>query len=137
MRREGVDEIQIQRLLFKLDDETQPNWWIFGGSLAFVAFTLGVGLSNVTYAQEIVFAGSMAIVIFLMQRLIRELDPSLRKALVGTALIIFVFRAVPLPGPGATLVRDRRARLRPTVHLRPDADYLGPGARSAWWFFAR
>jgi hypothetical protein len=44
----------------------------------------------------------MAIVLFLMQRLIRELEPEMRKALVGTAVIIFVFRAVPLPGPGAT-----------------------------------
>ena len=53
-------------------------------------------------AQEIVFVGSMAIVIFLMRRLIAELDPKVRGALVGTAVIIFVFRAVPLPGPGVT-----------------------------------
>ena len=25
-----------------------------------------------------------------------------RRAIIGTALIVFVFRAVPLPGPGAT-----------------------------------
>jgi len=44
----------------------------------------------------------MAIVLFLMHRLILELEPATRKALVGTAVIIFVFRAVPLPGPGMT-----------------------------------
>ncbi|MDJ0941935.1 MAG: hypothetical protein QNJ30_00595 [Kiloniellales bacterium] len=102
LRRRGVDEFRIQRLLFQPAGETRPNWYILGGSLAFAVFTLGIGLGQVPYAQEIVFAGSMAIVIFLMNRLIRELDAGVRKALVGTAIIIFVFRAVPLPGPGVT-----------------------------------
>jgi hypothetical protein len=44
----------------------------------------------------------MAIVLFLIQRLLLELEPNQRRALIGTAIIIFVFRAVPLPGPGAT-----------------------------------
>jgi hypothetical protein len=44
----------------------------------------------------------MTIVLFLMYRLLLELDPEVRRTLVGTAVIIFVFRAVPLPGPGAT-----------------------------------
>ena len=83
-------------------EETTPNWWIFGGSLAFVVFTLTMGLGDVPFAQEIIFAGSMAIVLFLMKRLMLELDPGVRGALMGTAIIIFVFRAVPLPGPGAT-----------------------------------
>ncbi|MCC7047990.1 MAG: hypothetical protein IT562_14860, partial [Alphaproteobacteria bacterium] len=52
--------------------------------------------------QEIIFAGSMAIVLFLMARLLRELPPERARMLVGTAIIIFMFRAVPLPGPGAT-----------------------------------
>ena len=102
MRRQGVDEFRIQRLLFQPSGETRPNWWILGGGLAFAAFTLGIGLAQVPFAQEIVFAGSMVIVIFLMNRLIVELDAGVRKALVGTAVIIFVFRAVPLPGPGVT-----------------------------------
>ncbi len=102
MRRKGVAEREVRRLLFQAAGETRPNWWIFGGSFVFVAFTLGVGLAQVPYAQEIVLTGSLAIVIFLMQRLMRELPPDARKALLGTAVIIFVFRAVPLPGPGAT-----------------------------------
>jgi hypothetical protein len=102
MRREGLAEAEIQRLLYQPAEATRPNWWIFGGGFAFAAFTLGVGFSGLTYAQEIVFVGSMAIVIFLMQRLFRELEPQVRKALIGTALIIFAFRAVPLPGQGAT-----------------------------------
>jgi len=102
MRSHGVEEAEIESLLYDLAGETKPNWWIFGGGLAFAVFTLGVGFSQMPYSQEIVLIGSLAIVIFLMNRLIRELAPAMRKALVGTALIIFAFRAVPLPGPGAT-----------------------------------
>jgi BT1 family len=102
LRAEGIDEARIDRLLFQPAEKTRPNWWIFGGSLAFAAFTLTVGLGQVPYAQEIIFCGSMAIVGFLIYRLLLELDPQIRRALVGTAVIIFAFRATPLPGPGAT-----------------------------------
>ena len=101
MRREGVAEERIESLLYAPEAETRPNGWILGGSVAFVAFTLGIGAADVPYAQEIVLVGSLAIVLFLMQRLIRVLEPAQRRALIGTALIIFAFRAVPLPGPGA------------------------------------
>ncbi len=77
-----------------------PNWWILGGSLVFVAFGIGTGLSGFSYSQEIVFAGSMGIVIFLMRKLLTELPPQARATLIGTAVIIFVFRAVPGVGPG-------------------------------------
>jgi hypothetical protein len=84
------------------DELTEPNWWLLGGSLAFVLFALFVGLGNASYKEEIVFAGSMAIVLFLIARLTRELDPEARATLLGTAVVIFVFRAVPGPGPGVT-----------------------------------
>jgi hypothetical protein len=102
MRREGVDEAEIRRLVHGPAGETEPNAWIFAGSLAFVAFTLSIGLAQLPFAQEIVLIGSLAIVTFLMQRLFRELPTDARNALIGTAVIIFAFRAVPLPGPGAT-----------------------------------
>ena len=78
------------------------NWWILGGGLAFVVFTLSLGLTQVPFDQEIIFTGSLAIVVFLMWRLVRELEPSARHTLVGTALLIFVFRALPGPGAGVT-----------------------------------
>ena len=102
LRRAGLDSARIQALLFPASETTPPNWWIFGGGAVFVVFTLVMGLGRVPLAQELVFLGSMAIVLFLFSRLIRELDPGMRSALVGTAVIIFVFRAAPLPGPGAT-----------------------------------
>jgi hypothetical protein len=102
LRRQGLDDDRIERLMYSSSDETKPNWWIFGGSLFFVAFVLVVGLGEVPFAQEITFLGSMAVVLFLMYRLFLELAPNVRWSLMGTAVIIFVYRAVPLPGPGAT-----------------------------------
>jgi hypothetical protein len=83
-------------------NKVKPNWWILGGSLAFVIFTLTMGLMQVPYNQEIIFAGSMAIILFLMNKLVKELSSSARSTLVGTAIVIFVFRALPGPGAGAS-----------------------------------
>lgn len=102
LRARGVDEAVIADALFRPADDVRPNWWILGGSAVFVAFTLVTGLGDIPFAQEIVFAGSLGIVTFLIARLLPELEPDLRGQLIGTAIIIFVFRAVPLPGPGAT-----------------------------------
>jgi len=93
---------EIRRIQMQVMEKTQPNWWILGGGVAFVVFTLAMGFSDYAYNQEIIFAGSLAIVCFLMARLTRELNPEARTTLVGTAVIIFVFRAVPATGPGAT-----------------------------------
>lgn len=101
MEQQGHDHTSIDKLLFAPAGETKPNWWILGGSLFFAVFTVTMGVSEVSFAQEIIFAGSMAIVLFLMYRLLLELEPGQRNMLMGTAIIIFVFRAVPLPGPGA------------------------------------
>ncbi|MFK5979204.1 MAG: hypothetical protein QM488_09995 [Rhizobiaceae bacterium] len=101
MRARKIDEQQIEKLLFHSSEDTKPNWWIFGGSALFIAFTLFMGLGDFAYGQEIIFTGSMVIVLFLMSRLIRELDQNVAHALVGTAIIIFMFRATPSPGAGA------------------------------------
>ncbi|WP_058555020.1 hypothetical protein [Thiohalocapsa sp. ML1] len=91
-----------ERLLHGGEQATQPNWWILGGSLVFVVFTLSMGLGDVPYNTEIVFAGSLGIVVFLISRLLRELTPAAARVLIGTAIVIFVFRAVPSPGAGQT-----------------------------------
>ncbi len=81
-------------------EKTRPNWWILGGSLAFVVITLSVGLGQVPAAQEIIFLGSFAVILFLLWRLARELSPVARETLVATALVVFIFRAMPTVGPG-------------------------------------
>ena len=102
LRRQGFDAAQISNMLSQDVPTTRPDWWILGGGLAFVIFTLLVGLTGVPGAQEIIFLGSMGIVLALMYRLLLALQPQARNALIGTAVIIFAFRAVPLPGAGAT-----------------------------------
>lgn len=98
----GVSAQDVRAALHEHADKTTPNWWILGGSLAFVAFTLTMGFSDIKLKQEIVFAGSMTIIVFLIARLTRELTPEARTTLVGTAVLIFVFRAVPGTGDGVT-----------------------------------
>ena len=102
LRRQGYDAQAARRLVSGQIEQPKPNWWILLGSLTFVVFTVSVGLSDVAYNEEIIFTGSMVIVIFLMARLVRVLEPSARRVLLGTAIIIFVYRAMPLAGAGET-----------------------------------
>jgi hypothetical protein len=102
LRTQGVSEERISTLVFTTPETTEPNWQILGGGLVFVVLSIAVGLSDIAYAKEVVFAGSLGIILFLISRLLRELPPGNASALIGTAVIIFVFRAVPLPGPGQT-----------------------------------
>jgi MFS family permease len=99
---QGMNSAEARKLLEVQEKRPTPNWWILGGSVAFVGFSLGMGLSRVGYNQEIIFAGSLAIIAFLIAKLTRELEPEARATLVGTAVIIFVFRAIPGPGEGLT-----------------------------------
>jgi len=105
LRQEGFTRKQVNKMVRErgsLVEATKPNWWILGGSLAFVMFTLAVGFGGFSYSEEVVFVGSMAIVLFLMARLVRELEPDKRFTLVGTAVVVFIFRAIPGTGPGTT-----------------------------------
>jgi hypothetical protein len=103
LRRQGLAPEEIRRILLVQGEErTRPNWWVLGGSLAFVVITLSVGLGGVPYGQELIFVGSLAVILFLLWRLARELEPEAREMLVATALILFVYRAMPGTGPGTS-----------------------------------
>ena len=105
LKKKRINDLRIQGLEYKDEHSTQKteiNWWILGGSLIFVIFTLSVGSLNLPFAQEIVFIGSVIIILFLMFKLIKELPKHLRLTIVRTAVIIFIFRAMPGPGPGLT-----------------------------------
>ena len=101
-QKRGLSQAEAESLVVAAVEVTPPNIGLLMGSLVFVAFTLGAGLSDWVYSQELIFVGSMAIITFLMARLVRELDPRARQTLVGTALVIFMFRATPSPGPGVS-----------------------------------
>jgi hypothetical protein len=102
LRNSGHGRTEAWHMINVQEESPAPNWWILGGSLVFVVFTLSMGLGDIPYNQEIIFLGSMAIIVFLMSRLIKVLDVDARRTLVGTAVIIFVYRAVPTPGQGST-----------------------------------
>ncbi len=102
LRAMGMNESQVRDATSQPDERPNPNWWILGGSLVFAVFTVTMGLGDSPYSQEIIFAGSFGIVTFLVARLTRELDPVSRETLIGTAIVIFVFRAIPGPGPGVS-----------------------------------
>lgn len=96
----GRSHEEAEALLEPDVEPTKPNPWYFIGGLGFVAVTLLIGLGEIPFGQEIIFAASMGIVLALMYQLSKSLERSKALALFGTALIIFVFRATPLPGPG-------------------------------------
>jgi hypothetical protein len=102
LRRLGRTREEVEKLLeVHGEEKTRPNWWVLGGSLAFVAITLTVGLGGLRLGQEIIFTGSLAIIVFLLWRLARELSPEARETLVATALVIFIYRAMPGTGAGS------------------------------------
>lgn len=102
LRREGVEADGIDRLVYAPGEPTEPDYRIFVGGAAFVVLTLVIGLSEIPLGQEIVFVGSMAIIAILIREIVRKLPRAKARMLIGTAIIVFVFRAVPLPGAGAT-----------------------------------
>jgi hypothetical protein len=102
LRKQGMARGEIERALSGHSETPPPNWWFLGGGLAFALFTVAIGLSGIAWSEEIVFFGSLAIVLFLMWRLLQELAPKARYTLLGTAFLIFVFRAMPNTGAGST-----------------------------------
>ena len=95
----GWNPAQLEQAIEVHGNTTKPNWTILIGGLVFVLFTLGIGLSQIPYGQEIIFLGSLAIIVYLIAGMTSALTPEMRITLVGTALVIFMFRAVPTPGP--------------------------------------
>ena len=102
LRAKGASVEEISLAFDRPGDPPDVNHWYFTGGLAFVVLSLAIGLSDIPFGQEIIFLGSMGVVVFLMLQLSRALKPGQARALFGTAIIIFVFRAVPSPGQGYT-----------------------------------
>jgi hypothetical protein len=91
-------------LLVRLETaERRPiDWRILGGGLAFGVAVMALALGGVPYAQEIIFAFSMAVVVWMLARVTRSIDHETRVKIAVAAIIIFAFRATPLAGDGYT-----------------------------------
>jgi uncharacterized membrane protein len=134
---EGLDQEDVAAALTGRDAPTEPNVWLLGGGLLFAVFTIAVGAGDVPFAQEIVFLGSMAIVVFLISRLLRELPRDQARALVGTAIIIFVFPRHP-PCPVQARHGSKSMSLASTSSsCRCSASSHPAWLWSAWCFCAR
>ncbi|MGJ0515413.1 MAG: hypothetical protein ACR65O_06620 [Methylomicrobium sp.] len=100
---QGFELDEIKRLSAGgLHEAPAVNWGLLGGGLGFTLFAAGMGLGGFSNSEEIVFIGSLSIVLFLMWRLTMDLDTRTRNQLYGTAFVIFAFRAVPNTGAGET-----------------------------------
>jgi MFS family permease len=83
--------------------ESRPiDWRILGGGIAFGIFVLAAALTGMPYNQEIVFIVSMVVVCAMLWRIVGTLDLETQKTIFYAALIIFVYRAMPLAGQGYT-----------------------------------
>jgi hypothetical protein len=81
--------------------ERRPlDWRILGGGLAFGVFVVAIALGGVPYSQEIVFAGSMAVVLVMLHLVTRDIDAQTRRSILYASIIIFAFRATPSAGDG-------------------------------------
>lgn len=98
----GVPREEAARRLSVHWEPPRVNWWVLGGGLAFAIVSVTIGVNGWRYGQELVFVASTTVILVLMWRLLSELDPQARATLLGTAVVIFVFRALPGPGAGST-----------------------------------
>lgn len=91
-------------LLVKLRQvERRPiDWRILGGGIIFGIFVLTLAGTDAPYNQEIVFIVSMAVICGMLWRVVRQLDPATQQTIFYAALIIFIYRAMPLAGQGYT-----------------------------------
>lgn len=102
LKRLGYTRQEIDKLTHEPQQEARANWVILGGGLLFAVVSIGIGIANFRYGQELIFLVSSSIIITLMIRISREMQSDARHVLLGTAILIFFFRAVPSPGPGAS-----------------------------------
>ena len=100
--KNGLPFEKAFNLIYPVLKATKPNKSIITGSIIFVIFTLSIGISKIPFSQEIVFIGSFLIIVYLLITLSNQLDTVSKRMLIGTAIIIFVFRAMPGVGQGAS-----------------------------------
>ena len=99
--QENISQEQTRQMSPPREQKLKVNWYILAGSAAFVIFSLIFGLSAIPMKEETIFIGSLGIIVLLMGQILRPLGPDKRREIMGLAVIIFVFRAMPTAGAGA------------------------------------
>lgn len=98
LRSQGVDFTEKEEGA----EKSTANWYILGGSAGFILISLVLGLSGVPYKKELIFFGSLGVICYLMGIILKDLDKDKRTEIIGIAIIVFVFRAMPGFGAGAS-----------------------------------
>ena len=63
-------------------------------------FTLILGSLNFVFSKEIILISSLILISILIRLLIKTMNNLQQRTIIGTAVIIFVFRSMPSPGAG-------------------------------------
>ena len=94
--------LKINTFLIKRasDQEKKLEYKVFLISIFFVIVTIFLGTITMPFSQEIVLFTSLLLIGILMNYLIKSLNPGQRNSIIGTAIIIFIYRAMPSPGVG-------------------------------------
>ena len=85
-------------------ETTLLDYQIFLGSCIFVIFTVFLGTLNTLFSKEIILLSSLLLITILMRLLIKDLKKEDQYTIIGTAIIVFVYRSMPSPGAWFKLV---------------------------------
>ena len=100
-----LSNIYKDRFDLKLITQNKINnldFKIFWGSIFFVLFAIIFGSLKFPFSQEFVLVTSLVLIYILMRYLVKSLSSEQQFTIVGTAIIIFVYRSIPGPGAGLT-----------------------------------
>jgi MFS family permease len=81
---------------------TPLNKLVLFTGFGFALFVVLMGYNDISYSQEIVFIISLAVVLFLLRDIIKDLAPDTIRHIKRAMLIIFIYRATPSIGAGAS-----------------------------------
>jgi hypothetical protein len=101
LHQAGMAGVDIEAILHQQENKLAPNWYILGGSGVFIAISLTLGLSSIGLKKEAIFLGSLLVIGYLIHQLLRDLPENKRREIIGIAVMVFVFRAMPGTGAGS------------------------------------
>ncbi len=101
LKKRSISAEEIDRLTAAPAQRPPVNWHILGGSALFIVVAVSLGLSSFSLRQETVLLTSLLIIAYLIAQLVKPLSPVKRREIIGIAIVIFAFRAVPSFGAGA------------------------------------
>lgn len=102
LRRRGFTREAIRAMMAGQNQDPKPNKYILGGSAVFVLLSLALGVSALPLKKEIIFMGSLAVIVYLIAQLLKTMSPDKRRDIIAIAVILFVYRAMPNIGAGAS-----------------------------------